>query len=120
MDEHPDAGALGCQILNPDGTFAPESRRSFPTPKIAFYRMIGLGRLFPSSPRFGKYNLTYLPRDQASEVDALSGSCMMVRRKALFGANEEGGSGLFDEDFFMYGEDLDRCFRSQEAGWKVW
>ena len=120
MDEHPDAGALGCQILNPDGTFAPESRRSFPTPKIAFYRMIGLGRLFPSSPRFGKYNLTYLPRDQASEVDALSGSCMMVRRKALFGANEEGGSGLFDEDFFMYGEDLDLCFRIQEAGWKVW
>ena len=120
MDSHPDCGAMGCQILNPDGSFAPESRRSFPTPEIAFYRMVGLSTLFPKSERFGRYNLTYLPKDLSSEVDALSGSCMMVRRDAFFGINGEKKAGLFDEDFFMYGEDLDLCFRIQEAGWTVW
>jgi GT2 family glycosyltransferase len=59
MGSHPDCGALGCQILNPDGTFAPESRRAFPTPQIAFWRMTGLGRLFPKSRRFGGYNMTH-------------------------------------------------------------
>ncbi|NQV73405.1 glycosyltransferase family 2 protein [bacterium] len=78
MDSHPDCGALGCQILNPDGSFAPESRRSFPTPEIAFFRMIGMSSLFPSSKRFGKYNLTYISKEEECEVDVLSGSCMMV------------------------------------------
>lgn len=142
MDEHPEAGAVGCQILNPDGTFAPESRRSFPTPSTAFYRMTGLSRLFPNSERFGRYNMSYLPEDQVAEVDALSGSCMMVRHTALYCSRDEarvrrqkgattdellqqadttsaGGAGLFDEDFFMYGEDLDWCYRIQKAGWKI-
>ncbi len=113
MDAHPDIGAAGCQILNPDGSFAPESRRSFPTPATAFYRMTGLSRLFPRSPRFGRYNLTHIPRDRVADVDALSGSCMMVRREAIRQA------GAFDEDFFMYGEDLDLCFRIQQAGWRI-
>ena len=117
MEKHPACGALGCQILNPDGSFAPESRRAFPTPEIAFWRMTGLGRLFPRSRRFGGYNMTYLPEDEAAEVDALSGSCMFVRREALLG---ERGAGMFDEDFFMYGEDLDLCFRIQRAGWSIW
>ena len=113
MEERPDCGALGCRILNPDGSFAPESRRAFPTPDIAFWRMTGLGKLFPRSRRFGGYNMTYLAIDEAAEVDALSGSCMLVRREALIGPR---GAGLFDEDFFMYGEDLDLCFRIQQAG----
>jgi GT2 family glycosyltransferase len=117
MDRHPEAGAVGCQILNPDGTFAPESRRSFPTPQVGFYRISGLGRLFPKSPRFGRYNMTFLPRDQVAEVDALSGSCMMLRAEAV--VPSRGGVGLFDEDFFMYGEDLDLCYRIQKAGWKI-
>ncbi|NNF04303.1 MAG: glycosyltransferase family 2 protein, partial [Rhodothermales bacterium] len=58
LDDHPECGAVGCQILNPDGSFAPESRRSFPTPEIAFYRMTGLSRLFPRSRVFGRYNLS--------------------------------------------------------------
>ena len=137
MEAHPDAGAVGCQILNPDGTFAPESRRAFPTPQVAFFRMTGLGRLFPRSRTFGRYNLTYLPRDQVAEVDALSGSCMLVRRAAVYSSFDEytkgergrergdllpsqTGAGLFDEDFFMYGEDLDWCFRIQQAGWKIY
>lgn len=122
MDAHPEAGAAGCQILNPDGTFAPESRRSFPTPQVAFYRMTGLARFFSRSPRFGRYNMTFLPRDAVAEVDALSGSCMMVRREALLGPGgaEAPGVGLFDEDFFMYGEDLDLCYRIQQAGWRIY
>ncbi len=141
MDAHPDAGAAGCRILNPDGTFAPESRRAFPTPAVAFYRIAGLSKLFPHSSTFGRYNLTYLPLDAVCEVDALSGSCMMVRRDAVlegsgFGVQGSQGrtpdeprtpdpeppraAGLFDEAFFMYGEDLDWCYRIQQAGWRIY
>ncbi len=135
MDAHPEAGAVGCKILNADGTFAPESRRAFPTPAVAFYRIIGLSKLFPQNPRFGRYNLSFLPDTEVCEVDALSGSCMFVRQDALrqnFPASSNGrpssrddadlqaGAGLFDEDFFMYGEDLDWCYRIQKAGWKIY
>jgi len=124
MIEHQDAGAVGCRILNPDGSFALESRRSFPTPTVAFYRMIGLSRLFPQSKVFGRYNLTFLPEDQVILVDALSGSCMFLRRSALFTSNEHhcthDGAGLFDESFFMYGEDIDLCYRIQKACWKIY
>lgn len=133
MDDHPDAGATGCRILNPDGSFAPESRRAFPTPKVAIYRMLGLSRLFPKSRVFGRYNLTYLPIDEVCEIDALSGSCMIVRKNALLHHRDEvgenqptrtfnnlTGGGLFDENFFMYGEDLDWCYRIQQAGWKIY
>ena len=138
MDAHPQAGAAGCRILNPNGTFAPESRRAFPTPAVAFYRISGLSKLLPQSPTFGRYNLTYLPVDEVCEVDALSGSCMMVRKSAVLGDGDwglrsrEGGlpptpnpkspapAGLFDEAFFMYGEDLDWCYRIQQAGWRIY
>ena len=125
MDDHPEAGAVGCRILNPDGTFAPESRRAFPTPAVAFYRIAGLSKLFPQSPTFGRYNLTYLPLDEVCEVDALSGSCMMVRRDAVLGSESDASApgtsaGLFDEAFFMYGEDLDWCYRIQQAGWRIY
>lgn len=121
MDTHPEAGAVGCKILNADGTFAPESRRSFPTPAVAFYRISGLSKLFPQSPTFGRYNLSFKSPEESSEVDALSGSCMFVRRDALYQDYEApgAGAGLFDEDFFMYGEDLDWCYRIQKAGWKI-
>ena len=114
MDEHPDAGAAGCRILNPDGTLQLDCRRGFPTPAAAFYKLSGLSRLFPQSQRFARYNLTYLDPDEVNEVDALSGSCMIVRRQVL---EEVGG---FDEAYFMYGEDLDWCFRMREAGWKIY
>lgn len=126
MGEHPDAGALGCKILHPDGSFARESRRAFPTPAVAFYRMTGLATAFPRSKVFGRYNMTYLSEDEPAEVDALSGSCMLVRHAALYYSRDhalqlnETGAGLLDEDFFMYGEDLDWCYRIQQSGWKIY
>ncbi len=114
MDEHPEAGAAGCRILNPDGSLQLDCRRGFPTPSAAFYKLTGLSRLFPRSRRFARYNLTYLDPEETSEVDALSGSCMIVRGRVL---EEVGG---FDEDYFMYGEDLDWCFRMGQAGWKIY
>ena len=114
LDSHPEAAAAGCKILNPDGTLQLESRRSFPTPMAAFYKLSGLSRLFSKSRRFGRYNLTFLDEGDVSEVDALSGSCMMVRRDVI----EEVGP--LDEDYFMYGEDIDWCYRMQQAGWKIY
>ena len=114
LDTHPRVGAAGCKILNPDGTLQLESRRGFPTPTAAFCKLTGLSKLFPNNPRLARYNLTFLDPDEASEVDALSGSCMMVRRSVM----EEVGP--LDEAYFMYGEDLDWCYRMSQAGWKIY
>ncbi len=111
---HPDAGLAGCKILNPDGTFQLPCRRSFPTPWVAFTKVFGLSFLFPRTRLFGKYNLTYLNPDETYPVDAVSGSFMMIRRDVL-----EKVGGL-DESFFMYGEDIDWCFRVAQAGFKVY
>lgn len=114
FDSHADAGMVGCKILNPDGTLQLACRRSFPTPWTAFTKTFGLSTLFPRSKLFARYNLTYLDPDKVCEVDAISGSFMMVRREVY-----EKIGGL-DETFFMYGEDLDWCYRVQHAGWKVY
>lgn len=111
--ENSDVGMAGCKILNPDGTFQLACRRSFPTPWVAFAKVSGLSSLLGSTRMFGRYNVTYLNPDESYEVDAISGSCMMIRRSVY-----EAIGGL-DEDFFMYGEDLDWCYRVQKAGWKV-
>ncbi|MDZ7303378.1 MAG: glycosyltransferase [candidate division KSB1 bacterium] len=114
MERHPDAGMVGCKVLNPDGSLQLACRRSFPTPWVAFTRLSGLSQLFPKSRWFGRYNLTYLPEDETVEVEAISGSFMAVRREAL------AQVGMLDEDFFLYGEDLDWCFRMRTAGWKIY
>lgn len=113
MRQHPDTGLVGCKILNPDGTLQLACRRSFPTPWVAFTKLSGLSQLFPKSRLFGRYNLTYLDPDQANEVEAISGSFMMIRREVLQNV------GSLDESFFMYGEDLDWCYRIRQCGWKV-
>jgi hypothetical protein len=112
FEENRDVGLAGCKILNPDGSFQLACRRSFPTPWVGFTKMSGLSALFPHSRLFGKYNLTYLSPDETYEIDAVSGSFMMVRREVY---EQVGG---LDEEFFMYGEDLDWCYRIQQAGWK--
>ena len=114
MESDKQIGLLGCKILNDDGSLQLACRRSFPTPWVAFTKMLGLANIFPKSKWFGRYNLTHLDPDEAYEVEAISGSCMFIRRAAL----EEVGS--LDESFFMYGEDLDWCFRFGQSGWKVY
>jgi len=113
LEENKDVGIAGCKVLNPDGTIQLACRRSFPGPWISFTKVIGLSTLFPKSKLFAKYNLTYLDENESNEVDAISGSFMMLTRDAF---NKVGG---FDTDFFMYGEDLDLCYRIQKSGMKV-
>ena len=114
LDAHPEAGACGCKILDPDGTLQLDSRRGFPTPLAAFCKMSGLSRLFPKHPLMARYHLTHLDPEQTAEIEVLSGSCMMVRKAAM------DQVGLLDEDYFMYGEDIDWCYRFHQAGWKIY
>ncbi|MCU0415196.1 MAG: glycosyltransferase, partial [Ignavibacteriaceae bacterium] len=111
---HPDCGLAGCKILNSDGTLQLACRRSFPGPWTSFTKVTGLSNLFPNSRIFARYNLTYLDENKTYEVDAVSGSFMMIRKEVY---DKVGG---FDEQFFMYGEDLDLCYRVQKAGFKVY
>jgi len=113
MAEHQKAGAAGPKLVRPDGSLDLACRRSFPTPEVSLYRMLGLSRLFPRSRRFGEYNLTYLDPDQPAEVDSVVGAFMLVRREAIQNV------GLMDETFFMYGEDLDWAYRIKDAGWEI-
>ena len=110
MDAHLEAGAAGAYMLHADGTFAPESRRGLPTPFVAFCKMSGLTRLFPKSRLFGRYYMGYLDVNEANRIEAISGACMMLRREAL------DRVGLLDEDFFMYGEDIDLSYRILQGG----
>ncbi|MEW5785465.1 MAG: glycosyltransferase family 2 protein [Bacillota bacterium] len=112
MRGQPDCGMAGCRVLNPDGTLQLASRRAIPSIADAVFKLTGISRLFPYSPRFSRYNLTYLPSDQVSPVDAVSGSFLMARRETV------DQIGLLDERFFMYGEDLDWCWRSRQAGYQ--
>lgn len=114
MSQHPEAGVAGPKLVLEDRSLDLACRRSFPTPQVACYRMLGLSKLFPRHPRFGRYNLTYLNPDQVTQVDSVVGAFMLVRREAIQQA------GLLDEDFFMYGEDLDWAYRITQAGWKVY
>ena len=112
MESHPDAGAVGVRMLDGSGTFLPESKRGFPSPFVAFSKATGLSVLFPRSERFNKYHLGYLPEDETHEVDVLTGAFMFLRREVL------DKIGLLDEEFFMYGEDIDLSYRIVQAGYK--
>ena len=113
FESNPETGTAGCKVINPDGSLQLACRRGFPTPGVAFFKMVGLSNLFPKSKTFGAYNLTYLDPDAVAEVDAVSGSFLMLKREVL------DTVGFLDEDFFMYGEDLDFCYRIKQAGWKI-
>ncbi len=114
MESHPDAGAATCKILNPDGSFSVDSRHSIPTPLTAFWKQIGLNRLFPGSKTFARYNLTYMDENEINPVDAISGSFMFIRRVVFKNV------GFLDEDYFMYCEDVDYCYRIAREGWKIY
>ena len=113
MKMHPQCGVSGCKLLNADGSFQTSCRRGFPTPWASFTKLFGLSTFFPNSPRFAQYNLTYLPVDQTYEIDALAGAFMILSREAF-----EKTKG-FDEEYFMYGEDIDLCYRIKKAGLSV-
>ena len=112
MDEHPDCGGLGVKMINGEGEYLRESKRGFPTPKVAFYKISGLIKLFPHSPKFAHYYLGHLDPDQTAEIEILSGAFLMTRKEVL------DKIGLLDETFFMYGEDIDFSYRILEGGYK--
>lgn len=113
LNSETDVGIVGPKLVLPDGSLDLACRRAFPTPIVSAYRMVGLSRMFPKSPRFGRYNMTFLSEDERAEVDSVVGAFMMVRTDAIIEA------GLLDERFWMYGEDLDWAKRIKDKGWKV-
>ncbi|HBF20000.1 MAG TPA: glycosyl transferase family 2 [Cryomorphaceae bacterium] len=112
MDNHPDAGALGVKMMDGKGNFLPESKRGLPTPWVAFYKIFGWTTLFPRSKKFARYYMGHLDKDANHEVEVLAGAYMLMRQEAL------DKSGLLDETFFMYGEDIDLSYRITKAGYK--
>lgn len=114
MEEHPRAGCIGPKVLNSDGSFQLSAKRSIPSPFDAVSRALLLSKLFPRSPRFARYNVTYLDPDTTHRVDASTGCCMFVRRAALTEV------GLIDEGYFIYCEDVDWFLRAKNMGWEVW
>ncbi|MDQ0244806.1 GT2 family glycosyltransferase [Bacillus fengqiuensis] len=114
MEEHPDVGAGGCKVVLPDGSLDKACHRGFPTPSASFYYLTGLSKKFPDNPRFSQYHLSHLNLDEIHEVDCLVGAFMLVRREAI------DHIGLLDETFFMYGEDIDWCYRIKKSGWKIY
>jgi GT2 family glycosyltransferase len=105
MDAHPEAGGAGVRMLNGQGEVAPESRRAIPTPWVSFLKMLGFTR---------RYYMSHLPWDEPSQIEVISGAYFLLRRKALEQV------GLLDEDFFMYGEDIDLSYRLLKGGWQNW
>jgi len=111
MKDHPDAGAIGVKMVNGEGRYLPESKRAFPNPLTAFFKSFGLSALFPGSHFFNRYYLTNIDKDETAPSEAISGAFMFAGMEALLKA------GLFDEDFFMYGEDIDLSYRLNRLGY---
>lgn len=111
MDAHEDAGAVGVRMLGAQGRRAMESRRGLPTPMVSFFKMLGFCNRWPHHRLFGKYYMGYLPWDEPCQIEVVSGAYCMLRRKAL------DEVGLLDEDFFMYGEDIDLSYRVLKGGY---
>lgn len=110
---HNRVGAVGCKIIDSEGELQLHSRRSLPTPWVSFSKLFGLSDLFPQNKFFARYNLTYRDPDETTEVGSLSGSFMVVRKETI------EDIGLLDERYFLYGEDLDWCYRMHQNGYTV-
>jgi len=105
MDQHPKAGGAGVRMMTPRGKDAMESRRALPSPKVAFLKMCGYSK---------RYYMSHLPWDQPGRIEIMSGAFCMLRHEAV------RETGLLDEDFFMYGEDIDLSYRLLKKGWENW
>ncbi len=112
-EDNKDVGAVTSKLIMANGKLDLACKRSFPTLSVALPRILGLSKAFPKSKTFGKYNLTYLNEDETYEVDAICGAFMFIPKKVL------DEVGLFDEDYFMYGEDIDICYRIKKKGYKI-
>ena len=113
MDTHPEAGSLGPRLIDGKGDFAPDAKKSFPSLSVAIFKTTGINKLFKNSPYFNKYYAVHIGERETAAVDVLSGCCMLVRTSAM-----EIAGGPFDEDYFMYCEDVDISYRIQKAGFK--
>jgi len=113
MDKNPRVGVATCFVELASGGMDLDCHRGFPTPWVSFCHFSGLAKLFPRSRIFGQYHQTWKDLTKTHEIDSCCGAFMIVRRTAM----EE--VGVWDEDFFFYGEDLDWCYRFQEKGWKI-
>lgn len=111
METHPDGGGLGIKMIDGQGYFLPESKRGLPTPWASFCKMSHLSQLFPHSSFFNRYHAGHLSENETNKIEVLAGAFMLLRRKVL------DQIGLLDEDFFMYGEDIDLSFRITKAGY---
>ena len=109
MENNPDVGACGCRVLLEDGQLDKACKRSFPNVKNSFFRLFHI----PTKSEDNDYNLDNLPDDEIYEIDCLTGAFMFIRNEAL------SEVGLLDETFFMYGEDIDLCYRIKHGGWKI-
>lgn len=105
MDAHPQAGGLGARMHNADGSLAPESRRAIPSPWVSCLKMLGFTK---------RYYMSHLSWDEPGRIEVVSGAFFMLRRKAI------DQVGFLDEDFFMYGEDIDLSYRLLKDGWENW
>ena len=112
FETHPDAGAIGVRMLDDKGKFLKESKRGLPSPSASFFKLFGLTTIFPGSITIAKYYQGHLPEKENNAVEVLSGAFMMIRREVL---DKTKG---FDEDFFMYGEDIDLSLRITRSGYK--
>ncbi len=113
LNQQNDVGALGPKILLNNGELDHACKRGFPTPAASLYYMLKLDKLYPKNKKFGQYRMTYLDDNEIGEVDALTGAFMMVKREVI------DKVGVLDDDFFMYAEDIDWCYRIKAAGWKI-
>ncbi len=112
MNSHSDAGAITVKMIDGKGNYLPESKRGFPSPWVSFFKIFGLTSLFPKSKIFARYYLGHLDKNSTNQIDVLPGAFMFIRKEAL------NKSGLLDEQFFMYGEDIDLSYRITQTGYK--
>ncbi|MFW5851907.1 MAG: glycosyltransferase family 2 protein [Bacteroidota bacterium] len=112
MDKTPDSGGVGIKMIDGKGNYLPESKRGLPTLEVSFYKMFGFHKLFPHSKRFNYYYMGHLDNESVHEIDIMSGACMFLRKSVL------DTIGLLDEEYFMYGEDIDLSYRITQSGYK--
>jgi GT2 family glycosyltransferase len=114
MEQRSDIGMLGCKVLRPNGDYDYASKKALPDPLGAFFRYVGLSKLFPNSKFFVRYNVPKSSYEEEGEMGSGTGAFLMTRREVI------DKIGMLDEDYWMYWEDMDWCYRCHMAGWKVW